>query len=204
MTVNVQQIIAFEELKPQNNSSLHLHYMLKWLYGYYGYVNSWHLSVELLELINCFNSKLSTTDQSQCYTKYAVNLWNRFTEWTSDIKEVIKPKICDILFDDLEENQAKTHLIGLLYLLFVFLWLLLKSSTTTSLCYKPFLRWRLVTAKYLLTNYQQIPFLSLQLGPHKREQTITTVKAPPRKETHYNPGGRRGKEECRNSLYWWR
>ncbi len=52
--------------------------------------------------------------------------------------------------------------------------------------------WRLVTAKYLPTNYPQVPFLSLQPGPHKKEQTITTVKAPQRKETHYNPGRHEG------------
>ena len=63
--------------------------------------------------------------------------------------------------------------------------------------------WRLVPAKYLPTNYPHIPFLSLQLGPHKREQTITTVKAPQRRETHYNPG-RHEKEGCGESLYWWR
>lgn len=43
--------------------------------------------------------------------------------------------IQDILFDDLEENQVKTQLKWPLHLLFVFLCLLLKSSTATRLCY---------------------------------------------------------------------
>lgn len=49
---------------------------------------------------------------------------------------------------------------------------------------QPLLLCRLVIAKYLSTNYPQIPFLSLQLELHKREQTITAVKAPLRKEAH--------------------
>lgn len=68
---------------------------------------------------------------------------------------------------------------------------------------QPLLLRRLVAAKYLPTNYPQIPLLSFQLGPHKRDQTTTTVKAPQRKETHYNLS-RRQKEGCGRSSYWWR
>lgn len=68
---------------------------------------------------------------------------------------------------------------------------------------QPLSLWRLVTAKYLPTNYPQIPFLSLQPGPHKRDQTITAVKAPRRKETHNNRS-RHEKEGCGKISYWWR
>lgn len=49
----------------------------------------------------------------------------------------------------------------------------------------------------------QLPTDTLPLvtaGAHKREQTITTVKAPLQEETHYNPG-RHEKEGCGKSLY---